>query len=48
MGEQGLDAKGLMTNFSEIKAQHEKMDAEKFNDDHVYKEKLNEVGPVTA
>ena len=45
---QGLDAKGLMASFSNVKERHEHMDPEEFNHDEVYQKNLNEVWRVRA
>ena len=47
-GVQGLDAKGLMASFSNVKERHEHMEPKEFNNDEVYQKNLNEVGRVRA
>jgi hypothetical protein len=41
---QNVDAKSLLQEFDSITGAHALMDADVFNDDHVYKSCLNQVG----
>jgi hypothetical protein len=40
---QGVNAESLIAEFDKVGKEHKMMTADMFNDDHTYKEKLNQV-----